>query len=178
MFIDDVKKDILIDELQLGSTLGESIHHSDRPQFSLLLAMLTDDVQAHSQFYLPKSEVHTSNNDENQLREFLKVPNGQSLSLSNRDEIESYNQVSLIENNSLADISLLNAVKPLPLAFRDDINYIPKEIIENTSLYCQKKHLLREGDNTIKHSRSSFKAQKWLNNVKECLTRYEEVVSL
>lgn len=177
MNINDVKNDILIDELQLNGTLGESVHLGNRSQFSLLLAMLTEDVQAHSQFSLPKTEASKlDGTDESQLRELFKVPKEQSLSLSSFEETQNYNQASLIENNSLINISLLNSIKPLPLTFRNDIKFIEKNIIENTSLYCQQKHVSRSDESKEHSSRSAFKAKEWLSNVKECLARYDEVV--
>jgi hypothetical protein len=45
----------LLHELQLGEQLNECVHQSRRSDFSLMLAMLCDDVREQSQFILPKS---------------------------------------------------------------------------------------------------------------------------
>lgn len=174
MLVDDLKNNILINELQLGETLNECVHDKERSQFSLLLAMLTDDVQAHSQFYLPKEEVTTPEVNEGTLRKLFKLPQTQDLSLDNVESISLYNQASLIENNSLTHISLLNALKPMPLAFRDDTSFVPREVLNNTSLYCQKKHEVKEEANS---KRLNFKAEEWLNTVNESIKRYNEVQS-
>lgn len=174
LLVDDFKNNILINELQLGEKLNECIHHKERSQFSLLLAMLTDDVQAHSQFYLPKTDVTTPEVDENSLRKLFKLPQTQSLSLDSVENIDEYNQASLVENNSLTSISLLNALKPMPLAFRDDIKFIPSDVLNNTSLYCQRRH---EVESITENTRLNFKAEEWLNTVNESIRRYEEVTN-
>jgi hypothetical protein len=174
LLVDDLKNNILINELQLGETLNTCIHQKERSQFSLLLAMLTDDVQAHSQFHLPKEEVITPEVDENSLRKLFNLPKKQDLSLDNVENIGRYDQASLVENNSLTHISLLSALNPLPLAFRDDALFIPKDVLNNTSLYCQKKHVVKS---SAESSRLNFKADEWLNTINESIKRYEEVAS-
>jgi hypothetical protein len=174
LLVDDLKNNILIDELQLGETLNKCVHHKERSQFSLLLAMLTDDVQAHSQFHLPKEEVTIPEVDENSLRKLFNLPETQKLSLDNVENLGVYDQASLVENNSLIHISLLSALNPLPLAFRDDVSFIPKDVLNNTSLYCQKKHMVKS---STESSRLNFKANEWLNTINESIRRYEEVAS-
>jgi len=164
--------DILVNELQLGETLNQCIHKKERSQFSLLLAMLTDDVQAHAQFSLPKTEVQKIKKEGDSLRNLFKLPQEQSLSIDNFDQIEAYNQASLLKKESLTELSLLNALKPTPLAFRNNNKYISKNILDNTSLHCQKKYKTENSANSAKDVRLNFKAQEWLNTVKESIHRF------
>jgi len=55
-----LKSEILLHELQLGEQLNESVHQARRADFSLMLAMLCDDVREQSQFILPKSEINSA----------------------------------------------------------------------------------------------------------------------
>ena len=45
---------ILLHELQLGEQLNDSVVQARRADFSLMLAMLAEDVREQSQFVLPK----------------------------------------------------------------------------------------------------------------------------
>ena len=175
MFVDDIKNDILINELQLGDKLNQCIHHKERSQFSLLLAMLTDDVRAHSQFTLPITEDVSFASDEENLRKLFKLPLEQALALDGVDNIQAFNQADLIQGNTLSDLYLTNALKPVPLAFRNDIKFISRDVLDNTSLYCQKKHENKdEGDKKV-NSRLSFKAEEWLNTVNESMKHTVEL---
>ena len=169
MLVDNIKNEILINELQLGEQLNQCVHKKERSQFSLLLAMLTDDVQAHAQFSLPKSEVATSQTDEDNSRKQFKLPQAQLLSLKEIEQVGSYSQADLVQGNNLSELRLLNAINPTPLAFRDDKKFIAKNILENTSLYCQKKYKSKNLDNDFKTARLDFKAAEWLNAINKSM---------
>ena len=47
---------VLLHELQLGEQLNESVEQTRRADFSLMLAMLAEDVREQSQFLLPKTQ--------------------------------------------------------------------------------------------------------------------------
>lgn len=169
MLVDNIKNEILINELQLGEQLNQCVHKKERSQFSLLLAMLTDDVQAHAQFSLPKSELAISQSEEENLRDRFKLPQAQLLSLKEIGQVGSYNQADLVQSNNLSELRLLNAIKPTPLAFRDDKTFIAKYVLENTSLYCQKKYKSKSLDDDFKTARLDFKAAEWLNSINESI---------
>lgn len=171
MLVNDVKHNILINELQLGEQLNECIHQGKRSDFSLLLAMLTDDVRSHAQFSLPKTDIPSITKDEDSLRKLYNLPKAQPLSLVDLQQIESYNQASLISDNKLVDLHLLNAINPNPLAFRNDNKHISQDVLNNTSLYCQKKYKEKSQVNSTTHKRLSFNAELWLNTVNESITR-------
>jgi hypothetical protein len=177
LLVDDIKNDILINELQLGEKLNECIHHKERSQFSLLLAMLTDDVQAHSQFSLPRTEELSSASDEDNLRKLFKLPPEQALSLDGVENIEAFNQADLIQDNTLSGLYLTNALKPVPLAFRNDIKFISKDVLNNTSLYCQKKYEDEITGQKKESSRLNFKAEEWLNTVNESMKSHVELTA-
>jgi len=132
---------VLLHELQLGGQLNTSVVETRRADFSLMLAMLTDDVREQSQFILPKTPISDTVEHNNDLmRKAFNLPEKASLALSSLDDITQFNQAQAIVDNNLISIQLSNAMNPKPLAFRNNTKHISTEIIENTSLFTQLKH--------------------------------------
>jgi len=164
---ESVNSNILVHELQLGEQLNESVHSDRRADFSLLLAMLTDDVQSHSQFSLPQATSKIVKVDDLTLRKELELPEKSPLALDDKHTISSFDQAALIKEGSLVDLHLSNTLSPKPLAFRDDKKHIEAQVLSNTSLYCQKKYNQQKDIETVKSdsTRLSFDAKGWLKSV-------------
>ncbi|GLX80135.1 hypothetical protein tinsulaeT_34750 [Thalassotalea insulae] len=160
--------DILVEELQLGEKLNQSVHSSRRSDFALMLAMLTEDVRAHSQFHLPKTDEPVNTLDEEQLRKQFDLPEKQRLALNNIDEISEFSQAELIATQQLASIHLAQAIKPKPLAFRDDSKHIALAVMENTSLYCQQQH---QQPNELADAHLAFNVNEWLKTVQTTIVK-------
>lgn len=171
MFIEDKKIDNPINELNLGSQLNECVQNKKHSEFSLLLKMLTDDVQFHPQFLLPKTRASNTKDNSDTLRLKLNLPDVQPLSISECSEIAAYNQADLILHNSQHTLHLNNALKPLPLAFRDSVNHIPTNIVDNTSIHCRKRLKQSVSDNKITTG-LPFKANEWLSTVNNCIDMF------
>lgn len=171
MTIDALSNDILVHELQLGEQLNESVHNKRRSDFSLLLAMLTDDVRAHSQFKLPQTITLENTTSTEQLRKRFQLPNEAPIALKNFDDTQLFNQAVLIESKQLDHLRLLNALTPNPLAFRDDASFINQQVISNTSLYCQQKYK----DKTLEQTqpKAEFNADAWFSGIKNSLDKSE-----
>lgn len=132
---------VLLHELQLGEQLNESVEQTRRADFSLMLAMLAEDVREQSQFLLPKSEEETAVELSNlALRKQFNLPDKAKLALTTPNEVNQFNQAHTIVDNDLANVHLTNAMMPKPLAFRDDNKHIESQVLENTSLFTQLKH--------------------------------------
>jgi hypothetical protein len=132
---------VLLHELQLGEQLNESVVQARRADFSLMLAMLTEDVREQSQFLLPQTEEAMAADVTNAaLRKQFNLPNEAALALTSLDDVKQFNQVQTIIDNDLANIHLTNAMMPKPLAFRDDKKHIESQVLQNTSLFTQLKH--------------------------------------
>lgn len=132
---------VLLHELQLGEQLNESVEQTRRADFSLMLAMLAEDVREQSQFLLPKSPEETAVELSNlALRKQFNLPDKAKLALTTPNEVNQFNQAHTIVDNDLANIHLTNAMMPKPLAFRDDNKHIESQVLENTSLFTQLKH--------------------------------------
>jgi len=170
LVIADVENNILVHEIQLGEQLNESVHNKRRSDFSLMLAMLADDVRTHSQFLVPKTESTEKTTTDNILRKELNLPPSEPLAITSLENIPDFNQANLIVENRQKDLHLCNALSPKPLAFRDDSQHIVHDVIANTSLYCQqqyKKDMFSSKD----PQRLAFNAKAWLNTVQETIVK-------
>ncbi len=164
---------ILLHELQLGEQLNESVHQARRADFSLMLAMLCDDVREHSQFILPQvdvSAVEQSIQTNQVLRKHFDLPEQAPLALKDVEQINQYNQSQLIADNDLVSIRLSNALSPKPLTFRDNKQYIATNILSNTSLTCQEKHNHQQVP-TVLNKRINMNVDAWLKTVQTSLVK-------
>ena len=164
----------LLHELQLGEQLNDSVHQSRRSDFSLMLAMLCDDVREQSQFILPKSlpidgtstDIEQVNNQT--LRKYFDLPDEAPLALKSMQQIKQYNQGELVTNNHLASLHLTNAISPKPLAFRNDNKHISSNVLSNTSLVCQAKQALKQEEQVLNKS-LDMHVQGWLKAIQTSL---------
>jgi hypothetical protein len=178
----------LLHELQLGEQLNHSVEQTRRADFSLMLAMLAEDVREQSQFLLPKTKTAPTTEATNKaLRKAFNLPEQESLSLNTLDDINQFNEAQAIVDNDLATIKLSNAMKPKPLAFRDDKQHISTNVIENTSLFTQLKYKQSQlaqvnritdteqaTQNTIDKPISemlNFNAKAWLDGIEQSLVK-------
>jgi hypothetical protein len=172
--------DVLLHELQLGEQLNESVVQTRRADFSLMLAMLTEDVREQSQFILPKTDQPTDSDTSNSaLRKEFNLPPKASLGLSSTDDIVQFNQAKSIQDNNVADIRLTNALRKKPLAFRDNRLHIETEVLQNTSLLCQLKHqqqVISTSEDSIAKLKDkpvnqplNFNAKAWLDSIQQSL---------
>ncbi len=173
MQVESVDSQILVHELQLGEQLNESVHSARRADFSLLLAMLTDDVQSHSQFSLPQTINKVVKVDDSTLRKEFELPEKAPLALDEKNSTSSFDQAKLIKENDLAELHLSNALTPRPLAFRNDKKHIETQVLNNTSLYCQKKFNQQKEAQQVESdsTRLPFDAKGWLNAVHNTIVK-------
>jgi hypothetical protein len=178
---------ILLHELQLGEQLSDSVEQARRADFSLMLAMLAEDVREHSQFVLPKSAAPKAKEFSNQaLRKELNLPKQAPLSLKSLQDLPQFNQVKSIIDNDIAHIRLTNAICPKPLSFRDDKNHIPTDVLQNTNVCCQFKHQnIKKTKEEVAPTETnndtvingfinpplSFDAKAWLDGIQQSLVK-------
>ncbi len=168
-----VENNLLAHELQLGEQLNQCVQSKRRADFSLMLAMLTEDVREHSQFFLPKTQPTETQITDSLLRKTLHLTEPAALALDNIDEIEQFSQAEFIVEQRLADLHLQNALSPLPLSFRDDVNFIKKDVLSDTSLHCQQRFRNKKSADTneLSNAMASFNAKAWLDNIQTTVHR-------
>lgn len=165
--------EILLHELQLGEQLNESVHEARRADFSLMLAMLCDDVREHSQFILPQSgtdDIEQAKQTDETLRKYFDLPEKAPLALKNIEQVSQYNQGQLIADNDLVSLQLSNVLAPKPLAFRDDKKFIASNVLGNTSLTCQEKYAHPQ-PSAVLNKRLNMKVDNWLKTVQTSLVK-------
>ncbi|MDO6428383.1 VC2046/SO_2500 family protein [Thalassotalea sp. 1_MG-2023] len=152
----------LLEEAQLGQRLNESVRVPMHSDFSLMLAMLVDDVRMHSQFHLPHDEITEPEISDDSLRRHFSLPDKAPLALTQLAQISQYGQAELAEKGLFSSIHLTNMLKEKPIAFKNDKCHIPSNVLENTSLYCQLKH---QKSDAIPKQRKEFDAKAWLQSL-------------
>ncbi|KTF14710.1 VC2046/SO_2500 family protein [Pseudoalteromonas sp. H105] len=137
---------LLITESQLDNRLAKSVSESRRGEFSLLLAMLSQDALDFSQFHLPKTPFGSDakNNSEAQLRAELGVVPAQALAPDSFDMLIGEHNAKRLLESGMSSIRLRHCLSPEPLAVRDDKHHIPLPIIDNCELVVRKRHLHKE----------------------------------
>lgn len=156
----------LHEELQLGNKLNECVHTGERSEFALLLAMLDQDVQQHSQFTLPKTDMTEKQTDCDSLRKLFNLPSKQPLGLDSVEEIEQYNQADLVEKGCIDSIRLRACLNPSAMAFRDDKSHIETALVNNLSLHC--RHRLNQKQLEKQPTkRLAFDAAGWLSGIRD-----------
>lgn len=181
---DRVPSNALLHELQLGEQLNESVVQTRRADFTLMLAMLADDVREQSQFILPKAAEPVAEDVSNlALRKQFNLPASASIALSTPEGVKQFNQAQSIVDNDLANIHFTQAMNAKPLAFRDDKKHIETQVLQNTSLFTQLKHSQRTAvaTSTTPGSTSdtdkplnpplSFDAKAWLDGIQQSLVK-------
>lgn len=171
--VNEIDAKILSHELQLKEQLNECVHEKRRSDFSLMLAMLNDDIREQSQFILPETSKSPTDVNDQTLRKRFELANAQSLAVDNMEEVERFDQAENIQSENLADIKLKQALNPLPLAFRDDAKHIPTQVISNTSIHCQQRHQSPEK----KLKKLDFDAAAWLNAVQNTIVKSQLMAS-
>lgn len=160
----------LLHELQLGEQLNKSVHQARRADFSLMLAMLCDDVREQSQFALPQKEIKDSNINADLLRQQFQLPKKAPLALEALEQIKEYNQAQNISEPNLVNIHLNNSLNPKPLAFRDNVKHVVSTVMDNTTLVCQAKHA-KSKENTVLNKRQAMNVEAWLQNIQLSLVK-------
>jgi len=164
---------VLTHELQLGEKLNHSVQQHRRADFSLMLAMLTDDVREYSQFRLPQTQSDTPKYDDHYYRKLFALPEPTNLAVNHRSQLAQFNQAELAQQQRFDDIRLRQALHAKPLAIRDDPHYIDDEIISNCSVHCQQRIKLATPETPILEDSEPlvFDAAQWLMGVKQSRKR-------
>lgn len=167
-----IENHLLINEIQLGNKLNECVHSNRRSDFSLMLAMLTDDAREFSEFAVPDGADTTLDEDKHNelaLRRLFNLPEKAPLALNDVAELDNFNEAHLITSTHLPTMHFNNALKPKPLSFRDNVNHIEHDIVQNTSLHTQRRY--ESNNDTAASKKLNFNAVEWLNVVQQSITK-------
>jgi hypothetical protein len=165
-----IENHLLVNELQLDNQLNQCIQTDRRADFALMLSMLTDDVRDAAEFQLPHLNEQSPKALSDNLRKHFSLPETQALAINKLSDIGHYSQAEIANDNRMLDIQLLDALKPLPLAFRDDKKHINTDIMGNTSVHCQQRVTqVKIGGEVQENKRLNFNAKDWLKTVQQSI---------
>jgi len=159
----EIENNILVNELQLGVKLGECVQSERRSDFSLMLAMLTDDVKEHSQFKLPVVEESSHLADDLHFRNKFNLPKKIELAIKHLSELNNFSQAKHLSDGNIVSIHLANVLQPKPLSLHNDKNHIPSNILTNCTLHCQNRYQNVGRKST---QRLNFNVNNWLDGIK------------
>lgn len=125
---------ILTREDQLGGALAICVSAQRRADFSMLLAMLSQDALDFSQFHLPEEEQQESDKSESALKKELQIGPAQVLAPADFDMLIGQNNAQCLSQSSMTSLRLSHCLNPEPLAVRDDCKHIPLVVVDNCEL--------------------------------------------
>lgn len=160
-----VENKFYIHEAELGNQLSHSVHESRRNDFSLMLAMLVDDIREHSQFHQPQTQAEKPQDSELQLRRQLAVNTPAPMS----DEKLSYAhhaQAVNISQGRQDTMRLQNALAKAPLAQFDQPQRVTSKVLENVSGYSKSRYLEKVSTKETLQQRKSLDVELLVNTIK------------
>lgn len=167
---------LLINESKLGIKLNQCVHEERRSDFSLMLAMLTEDAREFSEFSLPVTENIPLETLE--LRKQFHLPEQQALALRNIDDVSRYNESQYIQENNMRAIHLLDALIPKPLTFKNDNKHVANNILGNMNVHSQERYFMDKATSTNNiNQRASFNSSLWLKNIEASILANEIKIS-
>ena len=136
-----LREHYLVDELQLGQTLNQAISQGRRSEFSLLLAMLSADVEEQP-WVADAPPIETGAID---WRRRFELPKARPLAAEPTSHARAMRVSELVAGGSLLSAHLLDCLEPEPLV-REQYELDPL-VWENMAPLTQRKYqLAREGE--------------------------------
>lgn len=132
---------LLINEQQLGDQLGQAVAHQRGRDFSLLLAMLSQNVIDNAAFCLPRDNLGFIEVDEGLLRAQLGVCEPANLAIDEHSAVTSILLGVDLHTDGLQEIKLKGYLQPEPLAMHDDPLHINDQILYNCEPTTMERHL-------------------------------------
>ncbi|KLV09124.1 queuosine biosynthesis protein QueD [Photobacterium aquae] len=130
MQIHTIDKAQLIHEGQLGNQLNHAVEHGRRADFALMLAMLSPDRLETTPIDIHQDPVHT---DET-MRAYFELQPPKPLTTSENCYNHSARQAKAFHESGLADVRLLDGLKPIALTFPPQgTKGMPEELYHNLS---------------------------------------------
>ncbi|CAM4152314.1 VC2046/SO_2500 family protein [Pseudoalteromonas byunsanensis] len=130
---------VLTREDQLGNALSVSVTEHRRADFSMLLAMLSQDALEFSQFHLPESELIEAELSESALKKELQIGPQQALAPETYDMLIGQDNAARLAQSSLTTLKLQQCLSPEPLAIRNDKAHIPLVVVDNCEIAVRKR---------------------------------------
>jgi len=120
----------LINEIQCGTRVNEAISTNHRADFSLLLAMLSNDPREITPIEIIPEEI----SDNNKLRQKLEVPKPQPLTSKEESYLTSATIANMFHTSGISSAKLNHYLTPEALCFLPlKTQGLPEEVYHNLS---------------------------------------------
>ncbi|WP_298445368.1 VC2046/SO_2500 family protein [uncultured Ferrimonas sp.] len=126
---------ILVNELQLGDSLSQAVQQDRRGDFSLLLAMMVQDVRFQSQFQLKKDD----QGEALPLRQQMQLSEPQPLTEQYQQDSRAQANADAFHQGGLAQSRLQHCLQPEPLDLRGEHPVGLQQALENAEPWQSKR---------------------------------------
>ncbi|MFH4619068.1 VC2046/SO_2500 family protein [Vibrio furnissii] len=145
MHVHTLDKAGLINELQIGTGISQAVLHGRRADFSLMLALFSNDVRDTT----PVEAIEQVETTEDVLRQRFELQAPQTLRSDQSSYQISARQADLFHQGGLASAKLSHYLTPEVLAYLpEDTQDLPKEVYLNLSGH-ERRHLAQKTPKTL-----------------------------
>ncbi|WP_017444707.1 VC2046/SO_2500 family protein [Gayadomonas joobiniege] len=130
----------LLSELELAGSLNNAVSTARRADFSILLALMEQDVSQHAQFKLPRETRELVVQTEESLKRQLGVRAAYKLAADAQAYASANAQCQAVSNSDFVTSQLLTCLQQPALAQYNDEKRIDDEVLQNMHLYAQAKY--------------------------------------
>lgn len=140
-----LREHYLVDELQLGQTLNQAISQGRRSEFSLLLAMLSPDVE--DQPWVADAQPTAVSGID--WRRRFELPRAKPVEAHEASAERALAMASQLTQGGMASVRLLECLEPEPLTLKQF--QLDSEVWNNLSPLAQEKHRFYVQGETLRH---------------------------
>lgn len=145
MHVHTLDKAGLINELQIGTGISQAVLHGRRADFSLMLALFSNDVRDTT----PVEAIEQVETTEDVLRQRFELQVPQTLRSDQSSYQISARQADLFHQGGLASAKLSHYLTPEVLAYLpEDTQDLPEEVYLNLSGH-ERRHLAQKTPKTL-----------------------------
>lgn len=145
MHVHTLDKAGLINELQIGTGISQAVLHGRRADFSLMLALFSNDVRDTT----PVEAIEQVETTEDVLRQRFELQAPQTLRSGQSSYQISARQADLFHQGGLASAKLSHYLTPEVLAYLpEDTQDLPEEVYLNLSGH-ERRHLAQKTPKTL-----------------------------
>ncbi|QTG88921.1 hypothetical protein JTI77_01550 [Vibrio furnissii] len=145
MHVHTLDKAGLINELQIGTGISQAVLHGHRADFSLMLALFSNDVRDTT----PVEAIEQVETTEDVLRQRFELQAPQTLRSDQSSYQISARQADLFHQGGLASAKLSHYLTPEVLAYLpEDTQDLPEEVYLNLSGH-ERRHLAQKTPKTL-----------------------------
>lgn len=145
MHVHTLDKAGLINELQIGTGISQAVLHGRRADFSLMLALFSNDVRDTT----PVEAIEQVETTEDVLRQRFELQAPQTLRSDQSSYQISARQADLFHQGGLASAKLSHYLTPEVLAYLpEDTQDLPEEVYLNLSRH-ERRHLAQKTPKTL-----------------------------